>query len=251
MRTWILGIVFISLGVIFIITIRLGKPSRDIGPFLRRDEPLKEMPISHERKKAKFKFEADFPEEKDWIEVTPPGNGEIGISLADVAKSLEQAEKIDPRNIEAIPPEDGKKGLTLAEVEEIINQQNQIDPTEIEVTPPEKPSERGVTLAKVESIISQQKDMDIEDMEVTPPEHSGERGFTVREMEEIIKQQNEIEIKSIEKTWDAPKFWTLLVLGGRYNNPLTWTSPMLGLKNLLFSAFFPYFLWCFVSKCTV
>jgi len=53
------------------------------------------------------------------------------------------------------------------------------------------------------------------------------------------------------KFWDAPKFWTLLVLGGRYNNPLTWTSPMLGLKNLLFSAFFPYFLWCLVSKCTV
>ena len=51
--------------------------------------------------------------------------------------------------------------------------------------------------------------------------------------------------------WDAPKFWTLLVLGGRYNDPLTWTSPMLGLKNFLFSAFFPYFLWCFVSKCTV
>ena len=51
--------------------------------------------------------------------------------------------------------------------------------------------------------------------------------------------------------WDAPKFWTLLVLGGRYNDPLTWTSPMLGLKNLLFSAFFPYFLWCFISKCTV
>ncbi|HEC92320.1 MAG TPA: putative methyltransferase [Candidatus Atribacteria bacterium] len=55
----------------------------------------------------------------------------------------------------------------------------------------------------------------------------------------------------ILQSWDAPKFWTLLVLGGRYNDPLTWTSPMLGLKNLLFSAFFPYFLWCFISKCTV
>ena len=32
--------------------------------------------------------------------------------------------------------------------------------------------------------------------------------------------------------WDAPKFWTLLVLG---------------LKNFLSSALFPYFFWCFVS----
>ena len=41
----------------------------------------------------------------------------------------------------------------------------------------------------------------------------------------------------VKKYGSVPKFWTLSVLGGCYNGPLTWTLPMLGLNNLLFSAF--------------
>jgi len=171
MKRWILGIVVICAGVMFIIGIRLGSKST-VPSINSKNKPLKEGIIPHEVPKAKIevKQEEKVLNVKDWIdpreiEVTPDG-----ITLAEVEQNLKGQDEIDPNEIEVTPPENGKRGLTLAEVEEIIKQEKEIDPRDIEVIPPEHPGEKGVTVGEIEEIIKQQKEIDTKNIEPIPPD---------------------------------------------------------------------------------
>ena len=113
MKRWILGIVVICAGVMFIIGIRWGHKGT-VASINSKNKPLKEEVSAHEVPKAKIEVEQEKKvlNVKDWIdpkevEVTPDG-----ITLAEVEEHLKQQKEINPREVEVAP------GVTLAEVEE-------------------------------------------------------------------------------------------------------------------------------------
>ena len=189
MKRWILGIVVIFSGLVFIIGIRLGSKSTvpSINP---KNKPLKEGIIPHEALKAKIevKQEEKVLNVKDWIdpreiEVTPDG-----ITLAEVEEHLKQQKKINQREVEVTP------GVTLAEVEENLKnaQKEEKYLRNIEIAP-------GVTVADIEENLKRQEEYEREinprDIEITP-------GVTLAEVEENLKgaenQENQIDLSNIE-----------------------------------------------------
>jgi len=189
MKRWILGIVVICAGVMFIIGIRLGSKST-VPSINSKNKPLKEGIIPHEVPKAKIevKQEEKVLNVKDWIdpreiEVTPDG-----ITLAGVEEHLKQQKEINQREVEVTP------GVTLAEVEENLKsaQKEEKYLRNIEIAP-------GVTVADIEENLKRQEEYEREinsrDIEIAP-------GVTLAKIEENLKgaenQKNQIELSNIE-----------------------------------------------------
>ena len=179
MKRWILGIVVIGAGVMFIIGIRLGHKGT-VASINSKNKPLKEEVIAHEVPKAKIevKQEKKVLNVKDWIdpkevEVTPDG-----ITLAEVEENLKRAQREEKsRDIQIA------RGVTIADIEENLKRQEEsereINPGEVEIAP-------GVTLAKVEENLkgaeNQENQIDLTNIEVAP-------GLTAAQVEENLKQQ--------------------------------------------------------------